>query len=184
MSDDHLTPEERRALDALPRQGVPPRRLEERTVEALRARGLLRPARPRGLLLSPGYLAAAAVVALAAILGAFTLGQYLGGRQTADAMLAMHRQDSGRLAESVQRASAAYLTALSDLTVRAAGAPPAERDAGREAVRRSLYQAADQLVRLAPDDPLASRILQAFEQAEAGPGAPPRDDVEQQVIWF
>jgi hypothetical protein len=40
--DDELTPREREALKALPRERMPGRLLEERTVQALRQRGLLR----------------------------------------------------------------------------------------------------------------------------------------------
>jgi len=43
MSDDFELPSHQRdALDALPREAVPPADVEERTVRALRARGLLR----------------------------------------------------------------------------------------------------------------------------------------------
>ena len=41
MHDDELTPEERAAMEALPRERPPDRALEERIVRALRAQGLL-----------------------------------------------------------------------------------------------------------------------------------------------
>ena len=48
MSDEfELTSDERSALAELPRDAVPPAEIEERTVRALRARGLLRGSRGR-----------------------------------------------------------------------------------------------------------------------------------------
>ena len=45
MHDDELTPEERAAMESLPRERPPDRALEERIVRALRAQGLIeRPA--------------------------------------------------------------------------------------------------------------------------------------------
>ena len=61
MHDDELTPEERAAMESLPRERDPDSALEERIVRALRAQGLLAP--PATLRLVPpawGWLAAAA----------------------------------------------------------------------------------------------------------------------------
>ncbi|MCP4573426.1 MAG: hypothetical protein GY838_13805 [bacterium] len=176
MTNDDLSPDERAAFASLPREELPPRDLEDLTVEALHQRGLLggvaRPAR-RGWRLSTGGLALAATAACAAVIGAFALGQDLGSRQTRTAMLAMHEQDA-----SVQQAGAAYVAALSELAHQSDGLPRADE---RAAAMNNLYQVADQMVRLAPDDPLAARILQAFEQAETPPDGQHDDD---QIIWF
>jgi len=181
MTKDDLTPRERATFDALPREDEPSALLEERTVRALRDRGLLRRAHGspsgRGLFLSGGLLAAAAAVVCAALVGAFALGDSLGTGRTREAMLAMHDQDS---ALSVQQASAAYLAALAELTRTTSAAPEARPAAETEAALASLYQVADQMVQLAPDDPLSVRILQAFEQIEA-PASGTNDD---QIIWF
>jgi len=181
MNDENLTPDERRAYANLPRESQPSDLLEERTVQSLRARGLLGSPRPAGLILTTGWMATAAAVVCALLLGAFALGQSLGSRQTAEAMLAMHQQDGEQAVNAVQQAGAVYLTALSDLVQRAASEPAEQRDQGREAALHSLYQVADQMVRLAPDDPVATRILQAFEQARNETG---QDGSENQVIWF
>jgi hypothetical protein len=45
MHEDDLTPAEREALRALPREANPSELLEERTVRALAARGMIRPSR-------------------------------------------------------------------------------------------------------------------------------------------
>jgi hypothetical protein len=73
-STDELTPEERAAIDGLPRGAVPPRGLEDATVAALRARGLLAPTRSplrrRGIQLIAGLAAAATL-----FLGGLLLGR-------------------------------------------------------------------------------------------------------------
>ena len=187
MNDDKLTPREERAFAELPREETPSDLLEERTVRALRSRGLLRGRRTHGLVLSPSRLALAASVVCALLLGAFTLGQSLGSRQTADALIAMHRQDSQQAAAAVQQAGAAYLTAVSNLISETGRQSPGQQAAGREAALRALYQVADRMVVLAPDDPVASRILQAFQQIQqtnATAGQPADQPVERQVIWY
>lgn len=68
--DDSLTPEEKAALAALPRAQHPGARLEDRVVEALRARGTIRPG--RGWLRLRPALAGAAAAAL------FLMGLTLG----------------------------------------------------------------------------------------------------------
>ena len=67
-SDDELTPEERDALSRLPRAAAPPPGLEQATVAALAARGLLRPPRRRFR----------AVLALAASVLVFVGGMVVG----------------------------------------------------------------------------------------------------------
>lgn len=175
MRNDDLTPDERAAFASLPREELPPATLEERTVDALRARGLLDAAGRRigrGRRRPAGVLALAATLACAAVVGAFALGQEVGSRRTREDMLAMHEQDA-----SVQRAGAAYVAALSELARRNDGLPHADE---RAAAMDNLYRVADQMVRLAPDDPLATRILQAFEQTEMPAG----DLDDDQIIWF
>lgn len=178
MTNDDLTPREREAFASLPREELPPLELEDRTVDTLRDRGLLggaaRPARPARRL-STGSLALAATVACAAVVGAFALGQDVGARQTRTAMLAMHEQDV-----SVQQAGDDYVAALSALALQSDGRPHADE---RAAAVNNLYQVADQMVRLAPDDPLAVRILQAFEQVEIAPGESANTD-DDQILWF
>lgn len=182
MTKDDLSPRERATFDALPREEAPSALLEERTVRALRDRDLLRRAhgtpRGHGLFLSGGLMATAAAVVCAALVGAFALGQNLGADQTREAMLAMHDQDE---ALSVQQAGAAYLAALTELARTANAAPAAQPAPETEAALASLYEVADQVVQLAPDDPLAVRILQAFEQRTTSPPGANDDD---QIIWF
>jgi hypothetical protein len=185
MNDNDLSGEERRALDSLPRERQPSDLLEERTVRALQSRGLLHPAVRGGITLSTGRLTAVAATLVALLLGSFSIGHWLGSSQTSEAMLAMHRQDSAEataLVQQLQQTGSAYLTALTELAQGGPGVPQLERDRGRETALRSLYEVANQMVRLAPNDPVASRILQAFEQAEQQPGT--RPEPEERIIWF
>lgn len=70
---DELSPQEQRALAALPREKAPRHELEERVVAALQARGLLRRHRPGGIRRWLGLAAGIAAV--------FLLGWWLGGRR-------------------------------------------------------------------------------------------------------
>lgn len=73
-SNDELTSDERAAIGALPREAVPPSGLEDATVAALRARGLLAPARAhrrwRGIPMLAGLAAAVTL-----FLGGLMLGR-------------------------------------------------------------------------------------------------------------
>jgi hypothetical protein len=71
---DDLTPDEREALERLPRQAAPPPGLENATVSALTARGLLRPAtRARGI--RPWLATAASLLLFAGGVAIGRLGQ-------------------------------------------------------------------------------------------------------------
>ena len=76
MSENELTPEERDAFGALPREREPSRLLEERTVAELRERSLLRRA---GASRASRILRAGAAAAAAAVL----VGGFAAGRVTA-----------------------------------------------------------------------------------------------------
>lgn len=183
MTNDDLTPDERDAFAALPREELPPPDLEERTVGALRARGLLGAPAAKGRggwRLAGGGLALAATLACAAVVGAFALGQDLGARQTRQAMLALQESDDAREEASVQRSGAAFLTALTELA-RTSG-DQARADERREALKY-FHQVAGQMERVAPEDPLASHILRAMERDATPPDAD-TGKLEDQIIWF
>ena len=168
-----LTSEERAALESLPREREPGRMLEERTVKALRDEGLIgssaltggrtreRPGTDvRG---RPWWRSAAAIAAgLALFAGGLSVGQMLGARQTADAFQTVFEEGDVRLASQVQRAGSDYVAALAALT-RADGTAAADTGQALEVALTALWAAANEIVRLAPDDPLTARILQGFE---------------------
>jgi hypothetical protein len=184
MHDDELTPEERAAMEALPRERPPDRALEERVVRALRAQGLLERPATRRLTLPPvGWLAAAAASVMI-FAGGFALGAWLESRHTTQVVLDMHQRDAAEAAALVQRTGSAYVSALSTLATFAEKARPQEMGPAREAAVNALHAAASQMVRLVPEEPVAVNILQGMARAsrsdslEAGAGEPRR------VVWF
>lgn len=169
-----LTSEETGALAALPRERDPGELLEERVVRLLRAEGLLADPGPsemtanrfRDLRLEANHSwwrpMAAAAAGLALFAGGLSVGQSLGARQTADAFHTVFVDRDARLASQVQRTGSDYVAALAALAD-AEGAATADSSQAMEVALTALWAAANQIVRMAPDDPLAARILQGFE---------------------
>ena len=151
----------RSVFSDLPKEMSPSPMLEERTVHELRCQGLL--SRPGGFRppVNRWWLAAAAAAVVVGLLGAFSVGHWQGGRQERKATIAMQEQDAAAAAASVRVTGTSY-------------------PEGLEAARGSLYSVADQIVRLAPDDPLATGILHAFARLE-----PQLDtDERREIVWF
>jgi hypothetical protein len=110
----------------------------------------------------PWWRSAAAIAAgIALFAGGMSIGQMLGSRQTAEAFQTVFEEGDVRLASQVQRAGSEYVAALEAL----ADVDGAAADSGQalEVALTALWAAANEIVRLAPDDPLAARILQGFE---------------------
>lgn len=186
--DEALTPAEARAFAELPREREPGSLLEERTVRALRTRELLREAPPRAarrLRFPAAWISGAIAAGIALFLGGLATGQYLGGRQ-ADRMLSqIQRRDAQQAALMVQQTGSAYLQALSQFAQVADTSRGAQSAQGREVASRMLRAAANEVVKLNPNDPVASGILAAFDRAAPAPGAAPRDTAARQnVVWF
>jgi hypothetical protein len=165
-------------LAALPRERQPSRLLEERTVAALKAEGLLGRRRPRP---AGGWLAAGIAASLACFLGGLSVGQSLGARQTADVVGQVRAADAQQVAAIVQQAGTAYIAALARLGVAVEAADPSSYAAGREVALNAFWAAAGEVARIAPDDPLVSLMLQAQDQPPIGAAdeRPPRH-----VVWF
>lgn len=181
MQSDDLTPEERVQLRGLPHERPASRLLEERTVRALRARGLLTPVGAR--FSSPAWIGAAAAAGVALFAFGFATGQWLETRHSQAAFMAMHREDSAQLASVVQQAGSDYVAALSRLAQAADTATPPQLSRGREAALTTLHQAANAMLRIAPNEPVAEQIVQGLELARS------RDttlvaSAPQRVIWF
>ena len=178
MHDDELTPDERVRMLALPRELDPDDSLEERTVRALRAEGLLRraPAKIVRFTLSPLWLGAAAAACLVIFGGGFFFGSWMESRHTTEVVSAMHQQDATRAAALVQQTGSAYVSAMAALaaytenkqqqTNPQATTNAADLAQGREVAVNALHAAANQLVRIAPEDPLAVRILAGMNSAK------------------
>lgn len=182
--DDELTPDERARFAALPREREPGRLLEERTVRALRERGLLQARAPvqadarRRLRFPAAWISGAIAAGIALFLGGLATGQYLGARHTQDVVTAVQRQDAQTAALLVQQTGTAYVQALSRLAADTTGQ-------GREVAQQMLRQAANEVVRMNPNDPVASGILAAFDRAGARQQPAPGDTASRErVVWF
>lgn len=191
--------EELEALQSLDREMEPGGDLEERTVARLRQEGLIRdPAVPwwktfdwRAFLASwtPNRLAwasAASSLAVAIFFLGVALGERWALRGTADALAAFHEDNLMQASARVQQTGSAYVAALSALGQLATDSDPQKVSQGREAALAALYAAASQLVRLDPDDPVATRILQGFDdlQEARSTNDPTSESDERQVMWF
>jgi hypothetical protein len=112
----------------------------------------------------PAWWRAAAAVAagIALFVGGVSVGQGMGARQTADAFQTVFQDGDALLAARVQRAGSDYVASLSALSD-ADGPAMADSSQAVEVALTALWAAASEIVRLAPDDPLAARILQGFE---------------------
>jgi hypothetical protein len=188
MHDEDLTREEHDALRSLPREREPSELLEERTVRALRARGLLQPRRRAGhalraRALEPAWITAAAAAVVAVFATGFAVGQWLESRQTRDVLIALRRHDAVQATAMVERAGSAYIEALTNLANVADSSRTPAVAQGRQAAVDILHAAASQLVRLEPDDPLAAKILQGLDRVTV------RDSTDlsaadRRLVWF
>jgi hypothetical protein len=163
MKDDELNPNEREALEALPRERQAPRPLEERVVNALRREGLVR---TPGAARPPWWSVRLAFApAMAAGLLLFAGGVLLGARLAPPA--AAPAGAGADRATRIEQSGAHYLDALAALSRSSDTAQSVERSRGRQAAGRVLRQAAQEVVRLDPNDALAARILGRPDAADA-----------------
>lgn len=189
MRDDDWTPDERERLRSLPRELDPDDSLEERTVRALRAHGLLHaaPSRVIRFPLSPAWIGMAAAACFALFAGGFAMGSWLEARHTTKVVTQMHEQDAARAAALVQQTGSAYVSAMAALAsategAKAGGPTPPDTDLaqGREVAVNALHAAANQLVRIAPEDPLAVSILAGMGRAAGRDSSSATD----RLVWF
>lgn len=181
-TNDELPPELRRALNDLPREQAPGDLLEERTVRALRERGLVDRAPGRTLRRVPrSWMGGAVAAGLALFASGLAAGQWMGARSTENVVTAIQAENSRHAALLVQQTGSAYVHALEQLASVQDTAGAAQGKEGREVAVRILRAAADELVRIAPDDPVASAVLAGFQKdtARQGSGAE-----KQRVVWF
>lgn len=186
--DDELTPAERAAFAALPREREPSRLLEERTVRALRERGLVqRAGTVRRFRFPASWIAGAAAAAVALFMVGLETGRVLADRQTARVVETVQARSPQQAAVAVQQTGSAYVSALSRFASLADSAAPAQTRQGREVAVQMLRAAAGELVRMSPDDPLAADILAALDRArtQAKPKPAQGDTTaKERVVWF
>jgi len=184
MHDDDLTPREKRAFESLQRERKPSDLLEERVVRDLKRRGFLKGKFRDGITLAPAWAAIAAVMVMALIIGSYAIGQWNGSRQTERVMLAMHEHDDLRLAMEVQKSGTAYLSALAQLIHQIGDQDPDATNQGREVALTTLYAAAEEMVSLFPDDPVAGNILRAMDGNESWRPGDTKGMELHRVAWF
>lgn len=180
MHDDELPPE----LSALPRERDAGRLLEERTVRALRERGLVEaPAPARGMRRGQrAWLGGAVAAGIALFASGLAVGQWMGTRATVEVVQAARAADTRQAALVVQETGSAYVQAMARFAELSDSASAGQTAEGREVAARMLRAAADELVRIAPDDPLASAVLAGFQRADSARAA--RAGETQRVVWF
>lgn len=166
----------------LPREALPSAMLEERTVRELRARGILRRKRTIPVVWLAGSIAAS----LALFATGVVVGQYMTTRTTVSALAKMQDPDAATVAANVQRTGTAYVQALEALVTVAHQNQNGGQDMpqAREVALTALHEAANEVVRLAPNDPVVAKILQGIEQ-ERKQNPPARNGrTERQIVWF
>jgi hypothetical protein len=186
MTDQELTPSERRALDGLPRERTPSGFLEERVVRSLRERGLLRTRRPRSMEWTPFRVAAAAAACLFLVVTGFAVGRWTSSSPPSNgpAFAPARQAHELALAASLQQAASDYVEALEELEVslRTTGGEPARQ--GREVALASLYSAAGRVARIVPADEVADRFRDAVTVRTGEPEPRPAGLPQRQVIEF
>lgn len=181
-TEDEMTPELRRQLDALPRERDPGRLLEERTVRALRERGMIEAPKAGGRVrrIPMAWLGGAVAAGIALFASGIAVGQWMGTRATAQVVQAVQAQNERQAALLVQQTGSAYVQALGQLATMSDSGKATPQ--GREVATRMLRAAADELVRIAPDDPIAGAVLAGFQRADSAQAA--RAGEKQRVVWF
>jgi len=182
--EEALPPEIQAGLAALPREQHPGEMLEERTVRALRERGLIQAPAAGGRVrrIPVAWLGGAVAAGIALFASGLATGQWMGARATADVVQAARAEDARQAALVVQQTGSAYVQAMARFAELSDTASAGQTAQGREVAARMLRAAADELVRIAPDDPLASAVLAAFQRADSAQTA--RSGEKQGVVWF
>jgi hypothetical protein len=179
--DDELDPELHERLAGLKRELAPSEFLEERTVRALKARGLLQ---PRRAWWSPGSPLLRIAATFLLFVSGLTVGHWMGGRNAGDLQGTGPRAGqvesaSKAPAARIEQAGEAYLQAVMALSEQSS---PEARTEGREAALSSLRAAAGELSKLPEEDPALARAVAALNQA-VEPGDR-EASVPRQVFWF
>jgi hypothetical protein len=176
--DDELTPREREALKALPRERMPGRLLEERTVQALRQRGLLRARRSW----TPVRVGMAMAAGLMLFMAGTLYGQWRVTQPEGAQTTQQQEWKASHPSDVVQQAGSAYISAMNTLAQMPDSTRNGEYARGREAAMAVFREAAGEVVVLVPEDPLAGDILRGLEYSQATETT--GDDDSRHIVWF
>jgi hypothetical protein len=184
MNNDELTPSEKNAMEALPRERFPSAALEERVVKALRDRGVLYSGKGRIITVTYSKMAYAIAASIVLLVAVFALGRWSGSRQIEHMDITELTASEISVAASLQRAGTAYILALENFASLPDSASSEEIHQGCEVALSTFYTAAAQMTKLVPKSYLAGQLLQAIEigvvpqtEGEAGKSGP-------RSIWF
>ncbi len=180
---DELTPAEREAFEALPKERIPSAALEDRVVGSLHAEGLLSGAARPASRWSRGWLVAAVAAGLALFASGTATGQWLAGRAAADVVSAVLDSDPHARAASVQETGSAYVRAVARLSDLAEDGDAEALRPGREAAQVSLHAAALELARLSPEDATIQLVLAVLEERMTRQGQQPAGGARR-TFWF
>ena len=163
----------------LPMDAAPSALLEERTVKELRSRGLLR----RQRYLPTSWMVGSVAASIALFATGVVVGQWMGTRTTISSVAEIASTASA--AEHVQQTGSAYVQALEALVNSANQSQGQQQSAqAREVALTALHAAANEVVRLAPNDPVATKILQGIEQARRQSQPLDEQDGGRKIVWF
>lgn len=175
------TPTERAALERLPRDEDPGRLVEERTVAALRDRGLLHGLGRRrrgGPPLHAGWWVAAVAAGLALFFAGLAAGEAHGRAAAHDLVVALRTAGAAERPALVQEAGSLYVDAVASLASLRESGEEAAVGTGVEVGLAALYAAAYEMARLHPEDGRLRDVLRALEDPATADSAAPA------VHWF
>ncbi len=173
----------KRALDALPKEREPAPELEERTVQALKQRGLLAPRwgdrQSRPTLMSWAGVAAALLIFAAGT----ALGHRLGSTSAVVVLTPSPDGDARETAAYVQRTGSVHAAAIRNLAAVVESAEPQDVELARDVSLAALRASLEALTRLDPNDPTPALLLAQVQPIEASSAI--RGPAEQPwVVWF
>jgi hypothetical protein len=185
MTDDELTPSEKKALSSLPKERVPSAFLEERVVRSLRREGLLQSREGRRVIPVTSWRIAGAVAAcIAFVVCGFVMGYWASSRPAVVQQVIAPDAGAMPVAYSVQRAGTDYVLALEKLVAYSDSTQSEEARQGREVALNTLYTAADQIVKIVPRDVLARCIVHAITTTGLIEFGPTGEKTEPRTIQF
>ena len=184
MTDEELTPSEKKALETLPKERMPTAALEDRVVSALRDRGVLLARGRRVIRLTSLRVAGAVAAAVVLVLGGFTAGFWASSMSAARTPLYTRDLSNISTAATLQQAGTAYLIALEDLAALPDSTHGEEMLQGREVALRTLFTATEQVTRMVPKEYLAGQLLQVIQTSEETDLNHRQKRASHQAIWF
>jgi hypothetical protein len=185
MTDDELTPSEKKAFESLPKERTPSAFLEERVVRTLTRHGVLHSREGHRFIRITGRRIAGAVAASAAfVICGFALGYWASARPVYVSQTIVPGGAGEPVALSVQEAGTDYILALEKLAAHTDSTQSEEMRQGREVALNTLYTATDQMLKIVPREVLARCIANAIAETETGNGQPSGSETRPRVIQF